>query len=120
MRLGAKILCSVVLALALACGDDDGPQSDDLADTGSGLLPTPLNPVFGPNNDAYVAIGTGELMASGLSGAGVDVCIVDTGLDANHPGFAHVFARGGVRFRDFVDGVGYGRVSGVQILEALQ
>ncbi|MEO0811698.1 MAG: S8 family serine peptidase, partial [Myxococcota bacterium] len=88
-------------ALALACGDDDDPQSDDLTDTGSGLLPTPLNPVFGSNNDAYGAIGTGDLMASGLSGAGVDVCIVDTGLDANHPGFAHVFARGGVRFRDF-------------------
>ncbi len=49
---------------------------------------------------AYESSGIRELQAEGHYGSGVHVCIVDTGIDIEHPDFDHVNLQG---FRDFYD-----------------
>ncbi len=50
---------------------------------------------------AFESTGIRELQSDGYFGGGVHVCIVDTGIDINHPDFDHVKLVG---FRDFYDG----------------
>ena len=50
---------------------------------------------------AYESTGIRELQSQGHFGSGVHVCIVDTGVDIDHPDFADVNLVG---FRDFYDG----------------
>ncbi|MBT3653801.1 MAG: S8 family serine peptidase [Euryarchaeota archaeon] len=60
-----------------------------------------LAPVL-PNSEwAFEETGIRELQSLGLDGSGIHVCIVDTGIDMNHPDFAH---QNIVGFRDFYSG----------------
>ena len=55
-----------------------------------------------PNSEwAYEETGIRDLNSIGLTGAGVRVCLVDTGIDMSHPDLAGVNL---VAFRDFVHG----------------
>jgi len=55
-----------------------------------------------PNSEwAYEDTGIRQLQSEGYFGQGVHVCIVDTGIDMNHPDFSHQQLLG---FRDFVGG----------------
>ena len=55
-----------------------------------------------PNSEwAYEDTGIRQLQSDGYFGQGVHVCIVDTGIDMNHPDFSHQQLLG---FRDFVGG----------------
>ncbi|MGF1507895.1 MAG: S8 family serine peptidase [Myxococcota bacterium] len=82
-------------ALALsACGDDDAMPSEP---------EDPITPMFGVNAFAYEGIGFDTLLDSGLTGSGVSVCVVDSGIDDTHPAFAHVVERGRLRWADFTD-----------------
>ena len=74
------------------CGDDDDALE---APT------TPIVPTYGVNAFAYEGLGFDALLASGLSGFGVDVCVVDSGIDPTHPAFAHLVDRGPLRWADF-------------------
>ena len=47
---------------------------------------------------AFEDSGIRELQSSGTMGEGVNVCIVDTGIDINHPDFYDLSLEG---FRDF-------------------
>ena len=77
-----------------ACGDGD---SDTMMSEPEGSI----TPTYGLNTFAYEGIGFDTLLASGLTGAGVTVCVVDTGIDATHPAFAHVVERGRLTWADF-------------------
>jgi len=65
-----------------------------------------VNPagLFGPHVQrsewAFTMSGVRELNARGLTGLGVTVCIVDSGIDLLHPDFGHVRL---VAWRDFVN-----------------
>ena len=55
-----------------------------------------------PNSEwAYEDSGIRQLQSEGYFGQGVHVCIVDTGIDMEHPDFSHQQLLG---FRDFVGG----------------
>ena len=55
-----------------------------------------------PNSEwAYEDSGIRQLQSDGYFGQGVHVCIVDTGIDMEHPDFSHQQLLG---FRDFVGG----------------
>lgn len=57
-----------------------------------------LTPIL-PNSEwAFEDSGIRELQSLGLDGSGIHVCIVDTGIDMNHPDFGHQSLVG---FRDF-------------------
>ena len=60
--------------------------------------------LFGPRVQrsewAFTMSGVRELNRRGLTGAGVIVCIVDSGIDLLHPDFGHVRL---VAWRDFVN-----------------
>lgn len=73
------------LAISIACRDQDEP----------------ITPTYGSNAFAYEGIGFDKLLADGLTGSGVSVCVVDTGIDATHPAFAHVIARDRLLWSDF-------------------
>ncbi|MEO0322046.1 MAG: S8 family serine peptidase [Myxococcota bacterium] len=81
-----------LLALVAACGEG-GDVPDDPDD--------PIVPRYGANAFAYEALGFDDLLATGLTGSGVSVCVVDTGIDAAHPAFAHVVERGRLEWADF-------------------
>lgn len=68
--------------LMLGCADGGDPVPDD-----------PIVPTYGENAFAYEGIGFDTLLAQGRTGAGVAVCVVDTGIEATHPAFAHVGGR---------------------------
>lgn len=55
--------------------------------------PDPITPVYGANAFAYEGIEFDALLAEGWTGRGVSVCVIDTGIDAEHPAFAHVVDR---------------------------
>ena len=79
-----------IVALVLAgCGD------------GAGVPDEPIVPTYGVNAFAYEALGMDALLGMGLTGSGVSVCVVDSGIDATHPGFAHVVERGRLEWADF-------------------
>ena len=59
-----------------------------------------LSPVLPETEWAYESTGIRELQDSGLDGSGVHVCMVDTGIDIEHPDFANLSLVG---FRDFYD-----------------
>ncbi len=61
---------------------------------------TLLGPHVQRSEWAYVMTGARELAAMGLTGAGINVCIVDSGLDVLHPDFAHSRI---LAWRDFVN-----------------
>ncbi len=57
-----------------------------------------LMPLLGPhvqNSEwSFIMTGVRQLNAQGLTGKGITVCIVDTGIDAFHPDFAHAHITG--------------------------
>ncbi len=59
---------------------------------------------FGPHvarsDWAFAMTGARDLNARGLTGKGVTVCLVDSGIDALHPDFAHLHL---VAWKDFVN-----------------
>ncbi len=63
-----------------------------------------LSAALGPHVErsewAFRMTGARELNARGLTGEGVTVCVVDSGLDALHPDFAHTRI---LAWRDFVN-----------------
>ena len=69
----------------------------------AGCVPAdePITPTYGPNSSAYEGMGFDDLLAEGLTGSGVSVCVVDTGIDAEHPAFAHVIDRDRLTWADF-------------------
>ena len=60
-----------------------------------------LIPILPGSEWAYEDTGIRQLQSEGYFGQGVHVCIVDTGIDMNHPDFSHQQLLG---FRDFVGG----------------
>ena len=60
-----------------------------------------LIPILPDSEWAYEDTGIRQLQSEGYFGQGVHVCIVDTGIDMNHPDFSHQQLLG---FRDFVGG----------------
>ncbi len=60
-----------------------------------------LSPVLPETEWAFESTGIRELQDSGLDGSGVHVCMVDTGIDAEHPDFENISLVG---FRDFYEG----------------
>ena len=62
---------------------------------------TYLIPILPDSEWAYEDTGIRQLQSEGYFGQGVHVCIVDTGIDMNHPDFSHQQLLG---FRDFVGG----------------
>src|SRR5213593_2144766 len=70
--------------------------------TASGRLDpmTVLGPHVQRSEWLFVMTGARELAARGLTGRGITVCIVDSGLDALHPDFAHANI---IAWRDFVN-----------------
>lgn len=59
-----------------------------------------LVPILPDSEWAYEDTGIRELQSEGFYGEGVHVCIIDTGIDMNHPDFSHQELLG---FRDFVE-----------------
>jgi|TARA_B100001758_G_scaffold241641_1_gene248743 subtilisin family serine protease len=59
-----------------------------------------LTPVLPDSEWAYEDTGIRRLQSSGLTGDGVSVCIVDTGVDSSHPDLAGMSLAG---FRDFYE-----------------
>tara|TARA_Y100000739_G_scaffold187986_1_gene167099 strand:+ start:247 stop:1482 length:1236 start_codon:yes stop_codon:yes gene_type:complete len=59
-----------------------------------------LTPVLPDSEWAYEDTGIRRLQSSGLTGEGVSVCIVDTGVDSSHPDLAGMSLAG---FRDFYE-----------------
>ncbi|MAU85141.1 MAG: hypothetical protein CMA21_00845 [Euryarchaeota archaeon] len=59
-----------------------------------------LTPLLPDSEWAYEATGIRELQDGGLTGEGVSVCIVDTGVDMRHPDLSGINLVG---FRDFFD-----------------
>ena len=59
-----------------------------------------LTPVLPDSEWAYEDTGIRRLQSSGLTGDGVSVCIVDTGVDSSHPDMAGMSLAG---FRDFYE-----------------
>ena len=59
-----------------------------------------LTPLLPDSEWAYETTGIRELQDGGLSGEGVSVCIVDTGMDIRHPDLSGINLAG---FRDFFD-----------------
>ena len=60
-----------------------------------------LSPVLPETEWAFESTGIRELQDSGLDGSGVHVCMVDTGIDEEHPDFENLSLVG---FRDFYEG----------------
>ncbi|MEM6273949.1 MAG: S8 family serine peptidase [Myxococcota bacterium] len=101
-----KTALALVLAgvLVTGCGDDDHSESTDESQQEAATAPPgsmPVEPTFGVNAFAYEGLGVDTLFEDGLSGAGVNVCVIDTGIDPDHPAFAHTFERGAVAWADF-------------------
>ena len=59
-----------------------------------------LTPILPDSEWAYENTGIRDLQNEGLYGSGISVCIVDTGMDAEHPDLSEVNLVG---FRDFID-----------------
>ena len=59
-----------------------------------------LIPILPDSEWAYEDTGIRQLQNEGFLGQGVHVCIIDTGIDMEHPDFSHQELIG---FRDFVD-----------------
>ena len=63
-----------------------------------------LGALFGPHvarsDWAFSMTGARDLSALGLTGRGVTVCLVDSGIDLQHPDFAHLRL---VAWKDFVN-----------------
>lgn len=59
-----------------------------------------LIPILPDSEWAYEDTGIRQLQNEGYLGQGVHVCIIDTGIDMEHPNFSHQELIG---FRDFVD-----------------
>lgn len=86
-----QIVVLSALSLPVACAEAE-PEPEE-----------PIVPTYGVNAFAYEGIGFDEVLATGLTGSGVAVCVVDTGIDASHPAFAHLLDRDGLRWADFTE-----------------
>ena len=60
-----------------------------------------LIPILPDSEWAYEESGIRQLQSEGYFGEGIHICIVDTGIDMEHPDFSHQELQG---FRDFVSG----------------
>ena len=60
-----------------------------------------LAPILPDSEWAYEDTGIRQLQSDGFFGEGVHVCIIDTGIDMDHPAFSHQQLLG---FRDFLEG----------------
>lgn len=60
-----------------------------------------LSPVLPETEWAFESSGIRDLQDSGLDGTGIHVCMVDTGIDVDHPDFTNLSL---VAFRDFYQG----------------
>lgn len=78
-------------------GDDDNSSEDMMSAEPEG----PIVPVYGENALAYESLGFDTLLATGLTGAGVNVCVVDSGIDDGHPAFSAAVGRGRLVWADF-------------------
>ncbi|MEL6344538.1 MAG: S8 family serine peptidase [Myxococcota bacterium] len=81
----------------VACSEDVVSETGD-SETDVEL--EPIVPAYGANTVAYEGTGIAALIDSGWSGAGVRVCVVDTGVDPDHPAFTRSFARDAVSWVD--------------------
>ncbi len=91
----AKARRAAILAVVLVLGSFAVLAEAHLVDLGA---------LFGPHvarsEWAFTMTGARELNAIGLTGKGVSVCIVDSGIDMLHPDFAHLRL---VAWKDFVN-----------------
>lgn len=100
-RTRTALTCTAFISATVllgACGD--GGSGDDAASS-TDAPAEPITPNYGANAFAYEGMGFDALLAQGLTGAGVDVCVVDTGIDASHPAFAKAVEAGRLRWADF-------------------
>ncbi len=91
----ARARRAVVLFLILI-----GASSGVLSASGRLDMLTLLGPHVQRSEWAFSMTGARTLNSRGLTGAGVTVCVVDSGLDALHPDFAHLRL---VAWRDLVN-----------------
>ncbi|MEO1483247.1 MAG: S8 family serine peptidase [Myxococcota bacterium] len=99
------ILITFALSLS-ACGDDDDESAESIDNEPEQEIDqtpgqSPVTPTYGVNAALYEGLQVDELVSTGLSGFGVNMCVVDSGIDADHPAFAHTVARGALVWRDF-------------------
>lgn len=96
-------IISSIFILISACGggNSDGNNNSNNTENQTTNERSPVIPEYSPNSFAYEGTGIEALIESGLSGLGVDVCIIDTGLDTNHQAFKHLIARNAIKWADF-------------------
>ena len=86
---------AVILAAVLVIGSFAGLAAAGLVDPAT---------IFGPHvarsDWAFAMTGARDLNSRGLTGTGVTVCLVDSGIDVLHPDFAHLHL---VAWKDFVN-----------------
>ena len=91
----ARARRAVILAAVLVMGSFAGLAAAGLVDPAA---------FFGPHvarsDWAFAMTGARDLNARGLTGKGITVCIVDSGIDVLHPDFAHLHLVG---WKDFVN-----------------
>lgn len=94
-----------VLVTLSACAADEESTADTAGDeTPMDTVPDgTIAPTYGVNAFAYEGMGFDTLLDEGLTGTRVSVCVVDSGIDATHPAFAHVIDRGRLTFADFTN-----------------
>ncbi len=94
-RGGARARRAAILAAVLVVGSFAG-----LAATGLVNPVTFLGPHVARSDWAFAMTGARDLNARGLTGKGVTICLVDSGIDALHPDFARLHL---VAWKDFVN-----------------
>ena len=91
----ARAQRAAILAAVLVVGAFAG-----LTATGLVNPTTFFSPHVARSDWAFAMTGARDLNARGLTGKGVTVCLVDSGIDALHPDFAHLHL---VAWKDFVN-----------------
>ena len=86
---------AAILAVVLITGSFAGFAAAGLVDPA-----TFFGPHVARSDWAFAMTGARDLNARGLTGKGITVCLVDSGIDVLHPDFAHLHL---VAWRDFVN-----------------